>query len=99
VTEWGCLVADWYGETELGMGDGSVGNITRRSAGTGGKTTLEEVEVVAGCGCGGVGGGDGGLSVRRANNFWGVIFVSVDVDRAVRTPRWGISFSGYEERS
>jgi len=97
VAEWRPFVANWYGEAELGVGDGPVGNIVRRSTGTGGSVTLEEIEVITGGG--GIGEGDGGSSVKRANNLWGVIFVAVDVDGAAGTPRWGISFGGYEERS
>src|SRR6266404_6332363 len=65
----------------------------------GGRLTFEEVEVVAGRCCNRAGGGDGGLSVKRAHNFCGVIFVSVDVDGAICAPGRGISFGGYEERS
>src|SRR6266404_6232608 len=69
VTERGRFIANWYGKAELGVGNGSVWNITRMSVGTDGRTTLKEVEVVTGRG--GTGDGDGGSS---ANNVWGVIF-------------------------
>jgi len=97
VTERGCFAADWYGKVELGVGNGSVWNIARMSVGTDGSTILEEVEVVARGG--GAGTGDGGSAFEIANNFWGVIFVAVDVDGTSSTSRRGISIGGYEERS
>src|SRR6266404_1849354 len=97
VAEWGHLFADWDGEAEAGVGNGSVRNIARISAGTDGSVTLNEVEVE-------VGGrrprdGGGGSAAAIANNCCGVIFVSVDVDGAICAPGRGISFGGYEERS
>ena len=79
------------------MGNGSVRNIARISAGTDGSVTLDEVEVE-------VGGrrprdGGGGSAAASANNIWGVIFVPIDVDGAASASRRGISFGGYEERS
>src|SRR6266404_4575699 len=95
VAKQGCLTPNRDGETEAGVGDRSVWNIARRSAGTDGSVVLNEVEVV---GCGGRSGGrDGGLA--SANNFCDVILVSIDVDGAIRRPGRGISFGGYEERS
>ena len=97
MAKWGGLVANGNGKAELGVGDGSVWNIVRISAGTDGSVTLDVVEVVMGRrgprnrGC--------GLTAASASNVWGVIFVSVDVDGAPGTSRRGISFGGYEERS
>ena len=97
VAERGCLIADGYGKTEQGMGNGSVWNIARMSVGTDRRMTLDEVEVIVG-GRGPMDGGWGSVATS-ANNVWGVIFVSVDVDGASDTSRRGISFGGYEERS
>ena len=97
MAERGRFFADWYGEAEAGVGDGSVWNIARISAGTDGSVTLDEIEVVMGR----RGSWDGGWgsAAASANNIWGVIFVPVDVDGASGTSCWGISFSRYEERS
>ncbi len=97
MAEWGRLFADWDGEAEAGVGNGSVMNIARMSAGTDGSVTLDEIEVEVG-GRGPRDGG-GGLAAASANNVWGVIFVSVNIDGAVSASRRGISFGGYEERS
>src|SRR6266404_3537271 len=79
------------------MGNGSVENTARRRSGTDGSMTLNEVEVIGGGrGCW---DGGGGMVAAMANNVWGVIFVSVDVDGAASASRRGISFGGYEERS
>src|SRR6266404_7310558 len=72
------LVADGDGQAKLGVGNGSVWNITQISVGTDGSVAFDEVEVVMG------GPGDGGcrLVAASANNIWGVIFVPVNVDGA-----------------
>ena len=54
MAERGRLVANWYGKVELGMGNGSIWNIARMRSRTDGRTTLEEVEVVAATGRWGV---------------------------------------------
>jgi len=97
VAEWGGFFPDWDGEAEAGVGDGSIGNVARISAATDGSVTLDEVEVEGGGGRSRDGGW--GLAAAIANNFRSVIFVSVDVDGAIRAPGRGISFGGYEERS
>ncbi len=97
MAEWGRFFANRDGEAETGVGDGSVGNIARISAGTDGSVTLDVIEVVMG-GRRSLGGG-GRLGVASVNNIRGVIFVSVDVDGATGRPGRGISFGGYEERS
>jgi len=98
IAERGRLIANWYGKAELSMCDGAVWNMAQMRLATGRRQGVGVIEVEAPA-------GDGQGIVTVAGGFV-VKLVSirghlepVDIDGTGGAPGWGISFSGYEERS
>ncbi len=98
IAERGHLVANWYGKSELGVGNGSVWNMAQMRLARGGRWGVGASEVEAPVGGGqGIVHVDGGFAVKLVNLNGRMALV--DVDGTCGASGWGISFGGYEERS